>query len=418
MTALKTAAAIISVGFFQQASAVQLYASIERDGNTFKLSDHFSTSAVEPPEKFLPKVWFFKAGNLDPAFATKRFECVINNKTKTDGCAAWRNQEESFVHINMTPSSYGDTPEVRREKNQRKISAAGVAVGAAGAALVGVVYGPTFVVLSPLYLLGKAVEKETKKWVEFDHIEFLKAQEAAIKNAGFESKEEFFSTHEKAEKILDSLEKKKSDALNLLKERVSVEAKILSRYMDIGLKAESYPFHPKPFLMPELPISKRFGDFELAVSQAIDEHYEEQYKEFSSALAEDAVRLAPLYAEKLNQNKIAAEERRKEDERAKAERLKNEKIVAEQQRIAIEQQRQLIANETARQNKFRKALKIGDDTFCGPVIETRQPMIKIAVNAQLQGFASEAWLKSSQVFTPEYGCRNVNGRLSPIKTDG
>ncbi len=418
MTALKIAVAIISIGLFQEVSAARLYAHIERDGNKFKLSDNFSTSAAEPPKKFLPKVWFFKTSNLDPAFETKRFECVINHKTKTDGCAAWRNQEESFVHINTSPSSYGNTPEVRREKDQRKISAAGVAVGVAGAALAGVVYGPTVVILSPFYLLGMAMEKETRKWVEFDHVEFLKAQEAAIKNAGFESKEEFFATHEQAAKILDNLEKKESAALNSLRERASSEAKILSNYTDIGLKAESYPFHPKPFLMPELPISKQFGDFELTTTKAIDEHYEEQYKEFSSALAEDAVRLAPLYAEKLKQNKIAAEERQKEDERAKAERLKHEKIAAEQQRIAVEQQRQLIANEAARQNKFRKALKIGDDTFCGPVIETRQPMIKIAVNAQLQGFASEAWLRSSQVFTPEYGCRNVNGRLSPIKTEG
>lgn len=65
---------------------------------------------------------------------------------------------------------------------------------------------------------------------------------------------------------------------------------------------------------------------------------------------------------------------------------------------------------------WRRNLKIGDDTFCGPVVEIRLPMIKIAVSAQLQGYAPEAWLKADQVFPPTLGCRNTNGRLAPLKS--
>jgi hypothetical protein len=39
-------------------------------------------------------------------------------------------------------------------------------------------------------------------------------------------------------------------------------------------------------------------------------------------------------------------------------------------------------------------------------------MFKVALIAQIQGFGSESWLKEADLYTPEYGCRNVNGRLS------
>ncbi len=61
---------------------------------------------------------------------------------------------------------------------------------------------------------------------------------------------------------------------------------------------------------------------------------------------------------------------------------------------------------------WRKNLRVGLDTFCGRVIAVNQSMIKIAVRAQLPGFSNEAWLESSEVFPPQYGCRNKNGRLS------
>lgn len=64
---------------------------------------------------------------------------------------------------------------------------------------------------------------------------------------------------------------------------------------------------------------------------------------------------------------------------------------------------------------WRKTLKVGDDTHCGPIIEVRGPMIKIAVSAVLQGYAPEVWLKAEQVYPGEYGCSNTNGRLSTLR---
>jgi len=100
-------------------------------------------------------------------------------------------------------------------------------------------------------------------------------------------------------------------------------------------------------------------------------------------------------------------------------RKKLSPILEEKRLRALEEQRireQRAAKEEARLIAWRKTLSIGSDTFCGPVIELRSPMVKIAVNAQLAGFGSEAWLKAPQVFPPEYGCLNTNGRLAPRQT--
>lgn len=67
-----------------------------------------------------------------------------------------------------------------------------------------------------------------------------------------------------------------------------------------------------------------------------------------------------------------------------------------------------------RLNAWRNKLKAGDETFCGMVIEAKYPMFKIAINTPLQGYASEVWLRVDQIYEPSSGCRNTNGRLSPV----
>ena len=69
----------------------------------------------------------------------------------------------------------------------------------------------------------------------------------------------------------------------------------------------------------------------------------------------------------------------------------------------------------AKLKKWRNSkFKVGDDTFCGTIIEARLPMVKIALNTPLPGFASEVWLKTSDLYPVEHGCVNKNGKLSPL----
>jgi hypothetical protein len=141
---------------------------------------------------------------------------------------------------------------------------------------------------------------------------------------------------------------------------------------------------------------KLYGDVESAYSWYSKAAY--SVEEASAAQK----RLAPTVAaiEKKRADDYAAAERKRAQEEAIAERKR-----AQEEAAAIKREQQRLA-------QWRKTLQIGDDTHCGPIIEVRRPMFKVALIAQIQGFGSESWLKEAELFTPEYGCRNVNGRLS------
>lgn len=88
-------------------------------------------------------------------------------------------------------------------------------------------------------------------------------------------------------------------------------------------------------------------------------------------------------------------------------------IQEEERKLELVEREHQRKTET-RLNAWRKSLKIGDDTFCGPVIEVKPPMLKIAVRNQLPGYASEQWLKASEVYPLTSGCSIVNGTLYPM----
>ncbi|MYN05755.1 hypothetical protein [Pseudoduganella aquatica] len=398
--------ALISAAYASQSVAADLYAQLERDGNTFKIASNFSMTPPAPSSEkgFLLSSWPFKASNLDPAFDTKRFECVINSATKSDGCEKYRNNENSFVYVNTLSSFYGKTPDERRNIENRGGSAAGENAKAVAG---GVLALPFLVVASPLLLLGQATKTETKKWVEFNHEEFMKAQEAGIKNSGFSSKEDFFKFQVNASKVFDNLNKTNLDQLAWLNGAVKKEREALRDYVNVGIEVNSYSFSPSKFVIPQLEIKQDLVAFESSNGAAIKQYYDDQYRDFAASLEADRIKLRPAYEAKLKQIEAAEKERLAQEIVAEKERIKQEKIANEQRRLAL-------AKEAARLESFRKTLKVGEDTFCGPVIEVKYPMIKVAISAPLPGFASETWLKSNQVFPSEYGCRNVNGKLSPL----
>jgi hypothetical protein len=94
---------------------------------------------------------------------------------------------------------------------------------------------------------------------------------------------------------------------------------------------------------------------------------------------------------------------------------------AQRQRYAAEREVRRAQEDAKRAQEeearlaWARQLKVGDDTFCGPVIEVRPPMIRIAVRAQLAGFSSEQWLRDTEVHRPERGCLNQNGNLRPLR---
>lgn len=62
-------------------------------------------------------------------------------------------------------------------------------------------------------------------------------------------------------------------------------------------------------------------------------------------------------------------------------------------------------------DSFRKTLKEGDDTNCGPVIEVKSKLVKVS-NA-VANYGNEHWLKRDQIFPLGYTCNWFNGEYQP-----
>jgi len=66
-------------------------------------------------------------------------------------------------------------------------------------------------------------------------------------------------------------------------------------------------------------------------------------------------------------------------------------------------------DRNARLKYWRKALQIGDKTFCGSIVKLKPPLVKIELND-----ARKVWLQIIEVY-PDWmvECRIVNGRPLP-----
>lgn len=94
--------------------------------------------------------------------------------------------------------------------------------------------------------------------------------------------------------------------------------------------------------------------------------------------------------------------------RAVVQRKKNE-AAEEQVRLRAEVQRKKV--EKAQIVSFRKSLQDGDDTNCGPVIEVKVKLVKVAY--AVANYGNEHWIKRDEIFPAGYGCHFYNGQYEP-----
>jgi hypothetical protein len=387
MIAKKTSCfALAHAAFVLMAGAGSAH-SMEWEGNSYHLYPNFLPNA-DPSATFgRGNDFIFFAQNLDPAFKTERFQCVIDNVAKDDGCKEWKNREREFIHVNTTKSTYGVVPAQRRMNEQN--SSVGKAVGSGiGSAVVGTL----FVVASPFIFFSKATEKQTTRWVEFNHDDFKKEQVLALKNFGY-SEGEFLTSQSNAKTLYEELAALNSLALKTWSDKVKKVTDKSKNLQREGYIAASFQFTIRPFVLPEMPISRDDADFKESSLKAMEQYYANQFEQFLSEFESDYRREHAIYAEKIQQDQEKTALRHREDIRLQGLKQK----------------------ELADLEGFRRHLKFADDTFCGVVLEVKYPLFKIALDRPLQGFPSEVWLKSAQIFPKLYGCRNVNGQLVPIR---
>jgi TPR repeat protein len=100
---------------------------------------------------------------------------------------------------------------------------------------------------------------------------------------------------------------------------------------------------------------------------------------------------------------------REEEEKAiVAKREEEEKAIVEKREI---EEKDRIAKAISHLPQFRKSLKEGDETNCGPVIEVKNKLIKVA--HPVADYGNEHWIRREQIFTPEFGCSFYNGQYAP-----
>ncbi|MDH2916066.1 MAG: hypothetical protein PXX77_04230 [Gallionella sp.] len=80
-------------------------------------------------------------------------------------------------------------------------------------------------------------------------------------------------------------------------------------------------------------------------------------------------------------------------------------LLAKKNQIAEEADRQ--AKEKQRVVAFRKSIKEGDESNCGPVIELKANLVKVA--HAVSNYGNEHWIKRDQLFPSSYDCSFYNG---------
>lgn len=91
--------------------------------------------------------------------------------------------------------------------------------------------------------------------------------------------------------------------------------------------------------------------------------------------------------------------------------------LAERQRLEAQEAARAKAEQEKRTRErlqiqaFRQSLAIGVETNCGPVIETRNDMVKIY--SPVSGYGNEHWLRRDELFPHYFDCRFLNGRYQP-----
>lgn len=146
--------------------------------------------------------------------------------------------------------------------------------------------------------------------------------------------------------------------------------------------------------------------YQAAFSQArTAADYDAFIRQYANDDPDGLVPLARAMREQAAQRE-AVERQRKEiaDAAARAQRAEEQA----QQRRAVEERERL---EQARVAGFRQSIRVGSETNCGPVLETRGDLVQVYF--PVQGYGNEHWIRRGDAYPAGYGCRFYNGQYQP-----
>ncbi|AYA65033.2 hypothetical protein [Alteromonas sp. RKMC-009] len=437
---------------------ISLDGTLLKQQDTFILAPNFRADRIEQDGMFDTESWRFNGKTLFPAFKSSRFECSLSKNE----CEQYEEVDSPFLKVNGTDSDYGDTYEKRVADGKKPgITAIDVALGGATA----VIAGPAAVLVgTPLAILGGSVNLVrhgsvwSNNWVEFDHDLFYEQAVVAIqaKHGSLDNYIDYISQASVIHKNLSQQNERLYKDWNTLKNEKST---IISTYHHFELiNVDKFTFQIPSFGNIEIVEAEiksnmdyfyseseknLLADYSRKLAQAKEIYVQEQKKSYSLAKNSNSMmdfirkyegldeadlvekawlswRSLVKKEEKIAFGKIVTIRdannfisRYKDIDEAKLVPKARDLVAQAELRIRNEEnEKRRIALSSL--NKWRKGLSVGDDTFCGRVIEANYPMFRIALSSPLKGFSDTIWLEKDNLFESWSGCRNINNTVSPI----
>ena len=393
---------------------IKLNGTLIRQQDSFVLAPTLSVKEANSSNMLATASWQFSGKTLFPVFNSERFKC---NHSK-DECTKYEEIDSPFIKISATDSDYGDTYAKRVADGKKP----GMSVGEA--VLTGTfvaITAPVFIAVgTPVALLNGTANLIShgsvwsNKWVEFDHDSFYEQTSVAIE-AKYGSLENYVNYMASAsveysklalynERLYADWNRLKADKSATLNQYQSIQLANIEAYKiempvygniqtasaDINSQIEVYYANSKVNLLSEF-------DKKFVKAKAL--YLKNQKVMFDNIeTISDAKKFIDTY-QHFDEAKLVGKAR---DLVAKAEqRMHKEKMVKRKAALAVLE-------------SWRKGLSIGDQTFCGRVINVKYPMFEIAISNPLQGFSDTIWLEKNKVFKPWTGCNNRNNQLTPL----
>jgi hypothetical protein len=90
---------------------------------------------------------------------------------------------------------------------------------------------------------------------------------------------------------------------------------------------------------------------------------------------------------------------------------KLEQYAAKQNALAAAKEQARLAEVQKQHAAWRKELKVGTATNCGPVIEAKGPLMK--VYSPVKDYGNEHWIQRADLYMPGERCSFFNGAYQP-----
>lgn len=392
---------------------IKLNGTLIRQADSFILAPTLSVKEANSSDMFVTTNWQFNGKTLFPAFDSERFKCTSSSGL----CAKYEKIDSPFLKVSATDSDYGDTYDKRVADGKKPGMSAG-AIAATG--VIALISAPALMIAVPITLLNGSVNLVShgsvweNKWVEFDHDSFYEQTSVAIE-AKYGSLDNYVDHMASASVEYSKLALYNERLYADLKQLKAEKFERLNKYQSIQLSSiEAYKI--------EMPA---YGNIQAAsadIHSQIEVYYANSKVKLLSEFDKKFVKAKALY---LKNQKVMFDnietigdankfiETYQHNDEAKLVGKARSLIDKAEKRIHKEKMVKRKA-ALAELESWRKGLSVGDQTFCGRVIDVKYPMFEIAISNPLQGFSDTIWLEKDKVFKPWVGCNNRNNQLTPL----